>query len=67
MILSSEIYKICFNGVPTTMDNMKQRILRAISVISARLIQNDLEMVDSLIPRLQNCISVNGHHFEHHM
>ncbi|KZC11339.1 hypothetical protein WN55_02574 [Dufourea novaeangliae] len=51
-----------YQEVPTTPENMKQRIIAARARISSetiRLARN------AAIRRLQVCIDVNGHHFEH--
>ncbi|KZC06745.1 hypothetical protein WN55_07296 [Dufourea novaeangliae] len=46
--------------VPTTPENMEERIIAACARISLETIRRDVA-----IRRLQLCIDANGHHFEH--
>ncbi|KZC15158.1 hypothetical protein WN55_07986 [Dufourea novaeangliae] len=51
-----------YHEVPTTPENMKQRIIAACARISSETIRH---AHDAAIRRLQLCIDANGHHFEH--
>ncbi|KZC07313.1 hypothetical protein WN55_07724, partial [Dufourea novaeangliae] len=51
-----------YQEVPTTPENMKQRIIAAGAKISSETIR---PARDAAIRRLQLCIDANGHHFEH--
>ncbi|KZC08101.1 hypothetical protein WN55_10867, partial [Dufourea novaeangliae] len=51
-----------YQEVPTTPENMKQRIIAACARISSETIRHTR---DAAIRRLQLCIDANGYHFEH--
>ncbi|KZC08948.1 hypothetical protein WN55_11411 [Dufourea novaeangliae] len=51
-----------YQEVPSTPENMKQRIIAACAIISSEKIRR---VRDAAIRRLQLCIDTNGHHFEH--
>ncbi|KZC11071.1 hypothetical protein WN55_02619 [Dufourea novaeangliae] len=56
--LKSKVY----NDVPTTAENMRQRVLHECRSITAEKLKN---MQQEFIYRLQKCIQVHGPHFEH--
>ena len=47
---------------PTTPDDMKERIRRACTEITPRMLA---EVRRSFYRRINNCLQVEGHHFEH--
>ncbi|KZC11446.1 hypothetical protein WN55_02620, partial [Dufourea novaeangliae] len=51
-----------YQNVPTTPENMKQRIIAASTRISSETIRHTR---NAAIQRLQLCFDANGHHFEH--
>ncbi|KZC05411.1 hypothetical protein WN55_05441 [Dufourea novaeangliae] len=51
-----------YQAIPTTPENMKQRIIAAYARISS---QTRRHARDAAIRRLQLCIDANGHHCEH--
>ncbi|XP_029673048.1 uncharacterized protein LOC115241426 [Formica exsecta] len=53
---------IIYEHVPTTPEDMRMRIRTACSNISQETIRRTRE---SFIGRIQKCIEVDGHHFEH--
>ncbi|KYN42435.1 hypothetical protein ALC56_03139 [Trachymyrmex septentrionalis] len=53
---------IVYNGVPTTQENIKVRILIACASINSEMTERARK---SFKYRLQKCIEVRGHHFEH--
>ncbi|CAK9816208.1 hypothetical protein ANTPLA_LOCUS8920 [Anthophora plagiata] len=56
------IKSVVYQEIPTTPENMKQRIITACARISAETIKRAR---DAAIRRLQFCIDANGHHIEH--
>ncbi|EZA49959.1 hypothetical protein X777_11447, partial [Ooceraea biroi] len=51
-----------YNDVPTTQENMRERILNACASINSEMIER---VRVSFAHRIRKCIEVGGHHFEH--
>ncbi|EFN67942.1 hypothetical protein EAG_00133, partial [Camponotus floridanus] len=51
-----------YNEVPTSKEDMKERIRRACSMIDTNEIRN---AIFSITNRFRTCIDAQGHHFEH--
>ncbi|EZA57618.1 Putative nuclease HARBI1 [Ooceraea biroi] len=51
-----------YNDVPTTQENMRERILNACGSINSEMIER---VRVSFVHRIRICIEVGGHHFEH--
>ncbi|EZA49793.1 hypothetical protein X777_11666 [Ooceraea biroi] len=51
-----------YNDVPTTQENMRERILNACASINSEMIER---VRVSFVHRIRKCIEVGGHHFEH--
>ncbi|KZC08914.1 hypothetical protein WN55_00305 [Dufourea novaeangliae] len=62
LFLWGALQNAVYQEVPTTSENMKQRIIAACARISSETIRHAR---DAVIRRLQLCIDANGHHFKH--
>lgn len=52
----------CYADIPTTPDDMKQRIRNACANISRKTLR---DVQEAFKRRIRKCLEVNGHHFEH--
>lgn len=60
--LSSHLKQIVYQKVPTTPENMMERIRNACRAVNRETL---IQCHESFIRRIDKCVEIDGHHFEH--